>query len=33
MTLPNGSKRSERANFSVDCNVTSPKPRIKASSG
>ena len=31
--LPNGSKQSERANFSVDCNVTPPKPRIKASSG
>jgi hypothetical protein len=29
--LPNGSKRSERANFSVDCNPVSTKPRIKAS--
>ena len=29
--LPNGSKRSERATFSVDCNVAPAKPRIKAS--
>lgn len=29
--LPNGSKKSERANFTVDCNVTPGKPRIKAS--
>ena len=29
--LPNGSKKSERANFTVDCNVTPARPRIKAS--
>ena len=29
--LPNGSKRSERANFTVDCNVTPGNRRIKAS--
>ena len=29
--LPDGSKRSERANFSVDCNVAPTRPRIKAS--
>jgi hypothetical protein len=29
--LPNGSKRSERANFSVDCNVAPTRPKIKAS--
>ncbi len=29
--LPNGSKRSERATFSVDCNVAPTRPRIKAS--
>lgn len=28
--LPNGSKRSERANFTVDCNVAPAKPKIKA---
>lgn len=27
---PNGSKRSERATFSVDCNVAPARPRIKA---
>ena len=30
--LPNGTKRSERANFTLDCNLVPPKPRIKASS-
>jgi hypothetical protein len=29
--LPNGSIRSERANFTVDCNVAPAKPKIKAS--
>ncbi|HKO44787.1 MAG TPA: hypothetical protein VJU84_16025 [Pyrinomonadaceae bacterium] len=29
--LPNGSKRSERANFTVDCNATPGNRRIKAS--
>ena len=29
--LPNGSKRSERTNFTVDCNVAPARPRIKAS--
>ncbi|MEO8436786.1 MAG: hypothetical protein ABI596_17950, partial [Pyrinomonadaceae bacterium] len=29
--LPDGTKRSERADFSVDCNVAPPRPRIKAS--
>lgn len=29
--LPNGSKRSERANFSVDCNVAPDNRRIRAS--
>ncbi|MGZ8847835.1 MAG: hypothetical protein ACXW3C_15355 [Pyrinomonadaceae bacterium] len=29
--LPNGSIRSERANFTVDCNVAPGRPRIKAS--
>jgi hypothetical protein len=29
--LPNGSIRSERANFTVDCNVAPDRPRIKAS--
>jgi hypothetical protein len=29
--LPNGSKRSDRANFTVDCNVAPARPRIKAS--
>lgn len=29
--LPHGSKKSERANFSVDCNVAPARPRIKAS--
>ena len=28
--LPNGSKRSERENFTVDCNVAPARPRIKA---
>jgi hypothetical protein len=31
--LPNGTKRSERSEFSVDCNVTPAKPRIKAPTG
>lgn len=29
--LPNGSIRSERTNFTVDCNVTPARPRIRAS--
>ena len=29
--LPDGSKRSERVPFSVDCNAVPPKPRIKTS--
>ncbi len=29
--LPNGSIRSERANFTVDCNVSPGRPKIKAS--
>ena len=29
--LPNGSIRSERASFTVDCNVAPARPRIKAS--
>lgn len=29
--LPNGSKKSERADFTVDCNAAPARPRIKAS--
>ena len=29
--LPNGSKKSERTNFTVDCNVAPRRPRINAS--